>query len=103
MGYKSPIVCLDINQTGVNIPTSGTSASSSIPNCSNGLVAKYVRVSCTANAHVRVGKGTATAVATDTLVMPGESLILNVTGADTIAAIQDSAAGTVNVVPIEWA
>lgn len=65
-------------------------------------MASYVRVSATANAHVRVGKGSATAVATDMLVTPNEAVILNVTGADKIAAIQDSAAGVVNVVPIEW-
>jgi len=66
-------------------------------------VARYVRVSATANAHVRVGKTSATAVATDMLVTPNEAIILNVTGSDVIAAIQDTAAGTVNVVPIEWA
>lgn len=66
-------------------------------------MARYVRIMATANAHVRVGKTTATAVATDTLVTPNEALILNVSGADTIAAIQDTAAGVVNVVPIEWA
>lgn len=103
MGYQSPIIAYDINVTGVNIVTSGTSASSPIPNTSAGVTARYVRVSATVAAHVRVGKTTATAVATDVLVTPNESLVLNCSGADTIAAIQDTAAGVVNVVPLEWA
>jgi len=103
MSFKSPIICLDVNLTGVNITTGAASASATIPNNQAGQVAKYVRIAATANAHVKVGKTTATATATDMLVTPNEAIILNVTGSDTIAAIQDSAAGTVNVVPIEWA
>lgn len=66
------------------------------------MVAKYVRIMATAFAHVKVGKGSATALATDTLVGPNCDLIFNVSGADTIAAIQDTAAGVVNVVPLEY-
>jgi len=102
VGYQSPIFALDVNVTGVNIVTGAASASSPIPNNSAGVVARYVRVMATANAHVRVGKTTATAVATDMLITPTEAVILNVSGADTIAAIQDLAAGVVNVVPLEW-
>ena len=101
--YQSPIISVDVNVTGVNIVTSGTSASSPIPNNSAGVTARYVRVMATVAAHVKVGKGAATALATDTLITPNEALILNCSGADTIAAIQDAAAGVVNVVPIEWA
>lgn len=50
-------------------------------------MARYVRVMATAFAHVKVGKGAATALATDTLVGPNCDLIMNVSGADTIAAI----------------
>lgn len=37
------------------------------------------------------------------MVQPYEPLILNAIGYDTIAAIQDSAAGKVNVAPLECA
>lgn len=103
MGYQSPIIAVDVNVTGVNITTGAASASAAIPNTSAGVVARYVRVMATAFAHVKVGKGSATAVATDTLVGPNCDLILNVAGADTIAAIQDTAAGVVNIVPLEYA
>lgn len=86
-GYPSPIVSIDVNQTGVNITTGAVSASAPIPNTSAGVVAKYVRIMATAFAHVKVGKGSATAVAADTLVGPNCDLIMNVSGADTIAAI----------------
>ena len=79
MGYQSPIFSVDVNVTGVNITTAP----------------QY--------AHIQVRKGSATALATDTMVIPGEALIFCCAGADTIAAIQDTASGTVNVVPLEWA
>lgn len=103
MGYQSPIISVDVNVTGVNLTTGAASTSAAIPNNSAGVVARYVRVTATQYAHIRVGKGSATAVATDTMVVPGEALIFCCAGADTIAAIQDSASGTVNVVPLEWA
>lgn len=103
MSVKSPIICLDINLTGVNLTTSAASVNSALPVNTAGVAARYVRISATANARVRVGPVGSTALATDTLVMPGESVIMNCQGATTVAAIQDTAAGVVNVVPIEWA
>jgi hypothetical protein len=100
--YQNPIISIDVNLTGVNITTSAASASSLIPVNAAGLVPRYVRVAATANARIKVGKTTATALATDTLITPNEAIILNCSGADTIAAIQDTAAGSVNVVPLEW-
>lgn len=32
MSFKSPIICLDVNLTGVNITTGAASAQASIPN-----------------------------------------------------------------------
>jgi hypothetical protein len=43
----------------------------------------------------------ATAVAGDILIQPGDSVVLAVAGAPTIAAIQVSAAGLVQVSPLE--
>lgn len=102
MAFKSPISCLNIDVAGVTVASGAASAQTAIPNNSAGVVAKYVRVSVTAAAHIRFGKTTATATANDTLVMPSDAIVLNVQNYDVFAVIQDSAAGTVNVVPIEW-
>lgn len=90
-----------ISATGANITTSAVSASATIPNGANGTLPKYIRISATANAHVRIGAAGLTAVATDILVTPADSFIIKVCGATTIAAIQDAAAGVVNVIPLE--
>jgi hypothetical protein len=92
---------LQIFATGVNITTSATSAGATIPLTSSGSVPRYVRVSVTAAANIRIGTGAQTAVATDTLVMPSDSITLSTNGCTNIAAIQLSAPGTVNVVPVE--
>ncbi|MDE2098900.1 MAG: hypothetical protein KGL39_16725 [Patescibacteria group bacterium] len=91
-----------ITTTGVTIATSGTSASATIPNDSSGNLPSYIRVVATAAACVRLGKTTAIAVTTDAQVQPGDALILQVPkGIDKIAAIQVSAAGVVQVSPLE--
>lgn len=90
-----------IQATGVNIATSGTSASATIPNALSGELPRYIRIAATAAAYVRLGKTTATAVTTDALVQPGDSLILSTNGCDRVAAIQVAAAGVVQVSPLE--
>lgn len=102
-GYRSTNTSsVSIYATGVNITTSAASASSALPVASSGEIARYYRITTTANAHVRLGIVGLTALATDAMVVPGESLILErAQGITHIAAIQDTAAGTVNVVPLE--
>lgn len=91
-----------ISVTGISITTSGASASATIPNNSSGNLPRYVRIAATAAAYVRFDKTTATAVTTDMLVQPGDSQILAVpAGCDKVAAIQDAAAGKVQVSPLE--
>lgn len=92
---------ITVLSTGKNIATSGTSAGTTLPNTQSGTAPVYVRVSATAAAYVRVGKGAQTAVNTDMLVQPGDSIILAVAGCDNIAALQVSAAGIVQVSPLE--
>lgn len=90
-----------ITATGATITTSGTSASVSIPNCANGVKPLYIRVAATVAAYVKLGKTTATAVAGDVLIQPGDSLVLSTNGLDVIAAIQVAAAGVVQVSPLD--
>lgn len=94
-------MALQIFATGVNITTSGTSAGATIPLSSAGVVPRYIRVSATVSACVRIGTGVQTAVATDLLVQPSEAVILSTNGCTHIAAIQQAAAGVVQVSPVE--
>ena len=94
-------MALQIFATGVNITTSGTSSGATIPLSSAGTVPRYVRISATVSACVRIGTGAQTAVATDLLVQPSEAVILATNGCTHIAAIQQAAAGVVQVSPVE--
>lgn len=89
-------------QTGVSMATSGTSASATIPTDSAGNYPRYIRIAATAAAYVRIDKTSATAVATDMLVQPGDAVILQLPGGYTkVAAIQVTAAGVVQVSAME--
>ncbi|MDE2102838.1 MAG: hypothetical protein KGL39_36680 [Patescibacteria group bacterium] len=92
---------ITVSVTGVSIATSGTSASATIPNASDGSLPRFIRVAATQPACVRLDSGSATAVTTDLQVQPGDAVILTVNGRNKIAAIQVSAAGVVQVSPLE--
>lgn len=93
---------LTVTATGANITTSGTSARIAIPTASSGEIPRYVRVTSTAAAHVKLGGAAVVAVAGDLMVQPADSVVLAIPrGLTNIAAIQDTAAGTVNIVPLE--
>ena len=89
--------------TGINITTGAASVSAAIPVASSATAAKYVVVSCTVAARIRVGQSGVTALATDLLINPnGGPVVLDVSGCTHIAAIQDTGAGVVSVCPMEW-
>lgn len=92
-----------ILKTGVNIATSAASANSPLPTAQSGEIPRYVRIAASVAAHVRLGTGAGTtAVVTDTMVQPGDAITVVVPrGVTYVAAIQDTAAGTVNIVPLE--
>lgn len=87
--------------TGIAITTSDASASADVPTTLNGTKPKYVRVAATAAACVKIGPDTVTATTDDVLVQPGDAVILAVSGATKIAAIQVADAGVVQVSPLE--
>jgi hypothetical protein len=92
---------MQIFKTGTTITTGATSANATIPTTSNGTPAKYIRVAATVAAYVKLGPPTPVAAAGDILVQPGDSIVLAVSGATVIAAIQVAAAGLVQVSPLE--
>jgi len=94
-------MALQIIATGVNITTGAASANSAIPLSSAGVVPRFVRITASVSACVRIGTGVQTAVATDAVVQPGEALTIATLGCNNIAAIQQSAAGVVQVSPVE--
>ena len=93
---------MTITKTGVQQATSAASAGGTIPLDSSGNVPKYIRIAATAAACVRIGAGAQTAVVTDMQVQPGDSVIMSVpSGYTNFAAIQVSAAGIVQISPLE--
>lgn len=88
--------------TGVSQATSGTSAGGSLPNCLSGEKPRFIRVAATAAACFRMGAGAQTAVTTDLQIQPGDAVVLQVpTGVTNFAVIQVSAAGVVQISPLE--
>jgi SH3-like domain-containing protein len=94
-------MALQIFATGATVTTSAVSAGATIPLSSAGSVPRFVRISCSASAHVRIGTGAQTAVNTDLLVVPSDAVIIATGGCTHFAAIQQAAAGVVQVSPVE--
>lgn len=94
-------MALQIVKTGVSTATSGTSAGVTLPTTSSGGVAQWVRIAATAAAYVRLGTGAQTAVNTDMVVQPGDSVVMATNGATHAAALQVSAAGVVQISAVE--
>ena len=92
---------LSVSVTGIALVTSGISAGGTIPLDSSGQVPRYIRISATTPACVRLGVGAQTAVTTDLQVQPGDSAIVATQGRTNIAAIMVTTAGVVQVSPME--
>jgi hypothetical protein len=92
---------MQILANGVTVASGAASLNTAIPNDSGGNVAKVVRVQCTAFAYIKFGKGTQTASSTSIMISPNCSEDFRTTGCDNFAVIQQSAAGSVNVTPVE--
>ena len=91
-----------IMATGVSAATGAASASSTIPNDSSGNKPNYIRVSARNECYVKLGVAGVAATVNDILVQPADSIVLAVPkGITTIAYIQGTAAGQVNIVPLE--
>ena len=98
---KTYEVAIHVAVTGASITTGAASAGTTIPNNAAGEKPRYIRVAATAAACVRIGIGAQTAVATDLMIQPGDAVVMAVSGATHIAAIQVAAAGVVQVSPME--
>ena len=92
---------ISVVKTGTTIATGAASANVAIPTDSADTVPKYVRVAATAACYVKVGPTGVTAAAGDVVVQPGDAVVLKTHGLGYIAAIQVSAAGVMQVSPLE--
>lgn len=103
MPVSRTLESLAVQASGSNLATGAASASVAVPNNSSGQKARFVRVLATADCYIRAGLSGVTAAAGDTYISAGGAgrEILNLMGATHIAAIQVSAAGVLNIVPLE--
>lgn len=93
---------ITVTTTGVSAATGAASARSAIPNASDGNVPRFIRVASRNECYVKIGSSTVTATSNDILVQPADCVILQVpAGITHIAYIQGTAAGVVNIVPLE--
>lgn len=92
---------ITVTKTGGTIAFGAASANLAIPTASDGNIPRYIRVAANAACYVKIGASGVTAVAGDLLVQPADAVILATNGCTFIAAIQVSAAGTVQISPVE--
>lgn len=92
---------VQIFATGLTVATGAASARSAIPTNTAGERPRYIRVAAINESYVKLGDASVTATANDILVQPADSIWLAVNGATNIAYIQGTAAGKVNVMPLE--
>ena len=91
-----------VTAVGFSAATGAASARSPIPVDGSGNRPNYIRVAARNECYVKLGDVTVTATSNDTLVQPGDCAILQVgKGVTHIAYIQGTAAGQVNVVPLD--
>jgi len=88
-------------KTGNIISFGAASANVAVPTDSSGTLPKYIRIAANAACYVKIGPSGVTAAAGDVLVQPADAVILKVMNQAFIAAIQVSAAGTVQISPLE--
>jgi hypothetical protein len=92
---------ITVQSVGFTAATGAASARTAIPTNSAGEIPRYIRVAGINECYVKLGTVTVTATANDMLVQPADSAIMTTNGMTHIAYIQGTAAGKVNVVPLE--
>lgn len=101
MGQSFSSSFVTIVAVGVSAATGAASARSALPTMQSGELPRYIRVSARNECYVKLGSSTVTATANDILIQPADSLVLSTNGSTHIAYIQGTAAGQVNIVPLE--
>ena len=93
---------MTVTAAGVSAVTGAASARSAIPVNGSGLIPSYIRIASRNECYVRIGTSTVVATVNDLLIQPADSVILQVGRGDThVAYIQGTAAGQVNIIPLD--
>lgn len=93
---------LTVTTAGFSAATGAASANQAIPNASDGNKPRFIRVASRNECYVKLGVTGVAATTNDILVQPADSVILAVpNGVTHIGYIQGTAAGQVNVLPLE--
>lgn len=92
---------MTVTKTGSIINFTATSASVAIPTDSANTIPKYCRLASTQPCYVRLGVGSASAVAGDLLVQPADAVLVRTHGLSHVAALQVSVAGVLQISPVE--
>jgi hypothetical protein len=88
--------------TGATVTTGAASAQVAIPVGTAGVRPRFIRIAATTESYVKFGVTGVVATTNDVMVQPADALLVAVPdGITTIAYIQGTAAGKVNVAPIE--
>lgn len=90
-----------VTMVGFTAATGAASARTAIPVDSAGNIPRYIRVAGINECYVKVGNSAVAATANDMLIQPADSVIMTVNNMTHIAYIQGTAAGKINVVPLE--
>ena len=94
--------CISVSASGFSAATGAATARTAIPNDSSGRAPNYIRVAARNECYVRVGDSTVVATTNDVMVQPADSVIMHVPkGLTHVAYIQGTAAGSVNVIPLD--
>jgi len=86
--------------TGATITTGAASANVAIPLDSSGNVPRYIRIAAINPSYIKLGVAGVTAAVGDILVQPADAVILCTNGCTFVAAIQQAAAGVVQISPL---
>ncbi|WP_299643296.1 hypothetical protein [Devosia sp.] len=93
---------MTVTAAGAQLASGASSASANLPLTSAGTIPTKIRVAASAAACIRLGVTGVAATNADTMVQPGDALLLRVpVGYTKFAVIQLSAAGIVQVSPTE--
>ena len=93
---------ISVANTGATVTTTvSTSQNAALPNTSAGTRPRFVRFSSTGRCHVRLGMTGPVAVLTDTMVQPGDAIVLTVGSFTHWAVIDAGVSVTLNVTPME--
>ncbi|MEY4429855.1 MAG: hypothetical protein RLZZ182_2544 [Pseudomonadota bacterium] len=93
---------LHVTKVGFSAATGGASARTAIPTDGSGSIPNYVRIAARNECYIKIGDSAVVATTNDVLVQNADSVIMRIGKGDThIAYIQGTAAGQVNVTPLD--